>query len=440
MVEQFLNHIQRHNLCKTSDKILLAVSGGVDSMVMLDLFTKAGFNIAVAHCNFQLRGEDSDGDEVFVVNTCAALDIRCYVDRFCTATVAAEGKESIQVAARKLRYAFFEKLVAQHSFDWVATAHQLNDNLETVLLNLIRGTGINGLAGIPVRNGKVIRPLLFASREMVNSYAEQNSIRWREDRSNLENDYNRNLIRNQVVPLFRKINPALEATFRDTSERISAMHKIVQTSLDEISSSLIVQKGDQFHISIEKLMAYEYPEVILWEMLKRNGFNYDQCRLMVKEHPAGRIFESHVAVVTIDRTDLIVEEKKHNEVGMVNIGGPDEMVINGEMKLRLSHHAIDGYTVSKDISVAQLDAEKIIFPLIWRPWMAGDTIIPLGMNSKKKVSDLLIDRKIPLPDKKRITVLQSGDDIVWVVGLRINDCYKVTSATKRVIIIECLPI
>jgi tRNA(Ile)-lysidine synthase len=436
VVKQLLNHIQRHKLCKISDKILLAVSGGIDSMVMLDLFRKSGFSFGVAHCNFQLRGEESNEDETLVRTWCQLHTTPFYSSRFQTATIAAERKVSIQVTARDLRYEFFREILSGNGYNFIATAHNLNDNLETILLNLTRGTGIFGLRGIPVSNDAVIRPMLFASRGFISTYASENNIAWREDSSNKKDDYDRNFVRQHIIPKLRELNPALETTFKDSIDRISGMMPIAAQALKGIKGEICKEEGGRVLIHKASLFQLHYPDVILWEMLKERAFNSDQCKDIVAEHQAGKRFYAGKWVLTVDRDHFIVESIPNDEFSTVLIDRGQTDAISSQGKLKLQEVEAKIFVLKKQYSRAQLDLQKLQFPLQWRPWKAGDVFKPLGMRSQKKISDLLIDEKIPLSDKNKVTVLESAGEIVWVVGIRINDAYKVTEGTERVLVIE----
>jgi tRNA(Ile)-lysidine synthase len=428
VLEQLLLHIQRHQLCKITDKILLAVSGGIDSMVMLQLFIDAGYPIAVAHCNFQLRGADSDADEALVKKICDQHKIPFFVQRFDTSKSAKESGLSIQLAARKLRYDFFESIRSENGYQFVATAHHLNDSIETVLLNLTKGTGLKGLTGIPVKNNFIIRPLLFASREIVLDYAKAKQLEWREDSSNLNDDYQRNFLRHEVIPRLKEINPNLEQTFESTLERMSGASEMNQKFLDDFRSTSWNNDGDNILINRVALQKHNYPHVILWELLKSKGFNYDQCRDAIETSQSGKQFYSPTHYLTVDRESLIVSERNQTEILEVLIEDGQQCVSNGFQILDIEKKK-GLREIDRRPSVAMLDASKIIFPLRWRKWENGDAFQPLGMATHKKVSDLLIDLKIPLPEKENVTVVESGGRIVWVVGHRIGDEFKITPTT-----------
>jgi tRNA(Ile)-lysidine synthase len=436
VVEQFLNHIHRHQLCKTTDKILLAVSGGVDSMVMLDLFIKAGYEVGVVHCNFMLRGEESDGDEHMVKQVSEDLKIPFFSKRFETERLAEEHGMSIQVMARELRYRFFNETLSAYDYDLIATAHHVNDNLETIFLNLVRGTGFEGLAGIPMKNGNIIRPLLFASHSKLREHALSNDLRWREDSSNATDDYNRNFLRHLVIPRLKEINPSLEETFGVNVERISAGISLARKALHDIRSNLMTEEENRIAIDRKKLTVHEHPPVILWEMIKTHGFNYEQCKLIVKDHQPGKRFFSGNYRLTVDRDFFLLEKMEFPHFDSIMVQADQLFVSNGGKKLVFHYENIRNFKLKKDRQIAQLDADKVKFPLLWRPWKAGDILMPLGMKNEKKVSDLLIDAKVSLSDKERITVLESSNEIIWLVGIRIHEHYKVSNDTARVLIIE----
>jgi tRNA(Ile)-lysidine synthase len=429
VLEQLLNHVERHQLCKTTDKILLAVSGGVDSMVLLHLLHEARFTIAVVHCNFQLRGQDSDADELLVQIACSAKAIPFYTIKFETEAFARQHGLSIQMAARKLRYDFFQKVRAENRYDFIATAHQLNDSLETVLLNFTRGTGINGIAGIPVKNDFVIRPLLFATRDEILEYAALNKIQWREDASNAEDKYQRNFIRHKIIPLLEEINPNLEKTFQNSVERLSGAIEMAGKYLADFKSGSVVVKPDGEWISRGDLMQHAYPETLLWELLKKFGYNFEQCRDAVETKQSGKLFLTTTHRLVVDREHFILSARDSNQVIEVLIESFQDAAHNGRELLSIKSLDSALIEIDKTSSSAQVDASKLKFPLRWRAWQPGDSFKPLGMNAHKKISDLLIDLKVPASQKATVTVLESAGKIVWVVGLRVSDEFKITTET-----------
>ena len=432
MLKRFMEQVDSHRLCTKDDKILLAVSGGVDSMVMAHLFHKSGYSIGIAHCNFQLRSEDSDDDETFVKNWCNEFNITFHSTRFNTNNYAAEKGVSIQMAARDLRYAWFNDLVEQNNYSLLATAHQLNDNIETTLLNLVRGTGLSGLRGIPLNSNKIIRPLLNFSKNELIQYATENKIDWREDVSNETNDYDRNFIRHEVLPKLQKLNPSLESSFRKTNQRLLGAESLFQLGLDGLKQDfLVVEKGK---IKLDKafLLATSHPVAVTWELIKEYGFNYSQCQDMVKasQGNSGKIFVSPSHQLIIDRDVWMINphQRPFTEITIVE---SDKEVTLGKYDMTLER--ISMQALSNDPFIAMFDADKVHFPMIWRGWKKGDSFMPLGMDNRKKLSDFFIDIKLSVVGKQEATVIEIGGEIAWVVGHRIDNRFKVTNQTKEVI-------
>lgn len=439
MVEQFLNHIHRHSLCKTTDKILLAVSGGVDSMVMLDLFVKAGFTVGVAHCNFSLRGEESDGDENFVDTVCSRLKIPFYNRKFDTLEVAALSKKSIQTTARELRYEFFENIASSNGYAFVATAHHLDDSLETILINLTRGTGLTGLQGVPVKKGRIIRPMLFTNREEIVHYAKASSVSWREDSSNSKEDYQRNFLRHQVIPKLRELNPNLPVTMGSTIERIAGGLEIFSVGLRKLQEELCIIDHDLMKIDRHKLLAYSESAALLWELIKGYGFNYEQCKDMVQTQQPGKQFFSNNVRLNIDRQFLLIDIHNPRSETDIFISSDDREAVRGDRILTLEYRDGLNYNLFRESAIAEIDADLVQFPLVWREIRAGDSMTPLGMRNRKKISDMLVDSKVPVIQKNKLTVVTSNDEVIWLEGIRISDNFKVNSKTKRVLVLRIAP-
>lgn len=438
MLEQFLNHIEQHELCKPTDRILLAVSGGLDSMVMLNLFKRSHHTIGVAHCNFQLRGSEADEDERFVADACKAADVPFFVKKFSTRDYATANKLSIQAAARELRYAWFQELMSEERFTFLATAHHVNDSLETVLLKWVHGSSLESFAGIPVRNKKVIRPMLFATRTQLADFASEKGIMWRNDSSNDSDDYQRNFIRHQVVPRLKEINPALESTFLHGLKKITGELEFLRTQLEQWKAEHIHQKVGQVFINKAALLNATFSDSLLWRVVREYGFNIDQCHDMMQamQSQSGKKFIGTSHLLTLDRDHIIISPYD-DAYEAVTIREKNESVVRGVWEISIER------TTSKEIStssiVASLDADKVKFPITWRYWQPGDSFYPLGMENRKKLSDFLIDRKIPLANKNGISVLESDGEIIWVVGHRIDNRYKITPETKSVVTFSVLP-
>jgi len=429
VLKQFLNHIEQYSLCTHTNRVLLAISGGLDSIVMLHLFNKAGFTIGVVHCNFQLRGDESDGDERFVRDLCQEARIPFFTKRFDTEVYAQQNGISIQMAARDLRYAWFTEILNTESFDVMATAHHLNDSLETILLNWAKGSSLDGLTGIPVRNGNRIRPLLFATREAIEQYATENNLRWREDSSNITTDYQRNLIRHKIIPALKDINPSLESTVQRGITRMNAESDLLDAYVEEWKKNFFTERNGT--VVLDKAGFKTNGAIILWKIIHRMGFSYEVCLSIVKalEGQAGKRFIGEGFELIIDRNELILFPVTEESSGKL-IQHDQHMDTLGTWSIHLER-TDDLRIPSGNMYQALLDADKLSFPLHWRYWRAGDAFFPLGMEHRKKVSDLLIDEKVSVADKSRVTVLEAGGEIIWVVGHRIDNRFKITEKSRH---------
>lgn len=440
MLNEFLTFINKQNLIQPSQKVLLAVSGGMDSVVMCDLFSKAKIDFAIAHCNFGLRGEESNEDEMFVKKLSIKYKVPFFVTTFQTADFAENEKISTQMAARILRYEWFEKIRVQHSFDYIATAHHQNDVLETVLLNLTKGTGIAGLHGIRVKNGHIIRPILFAEKESIFDYVVENQIIWREDSSNESNKYQRNLIRNEVVPLLKQINPNLENTIQQTVERITAVEDIFEQEMEMLRKQITWSDSQAIYVNYKAIQTLSQPVIKLAELLKPYHFSYQQSQDIFEafDKESGKTFLTPTHTLVKDRTELVITPKNLQAFTSKTIEKNNVVVEFGERMLNIGAitEIEEGFTVPTAKKVACLDADKVRFPLQLRKWKEGDWFCPLGMNKKKLISDFLIDQKVPLNLKKEVYLLTSNGSVVWVVGFRIDDRFKVTEKTSKICLME----
>jgi tRNA(Ile)-lysidine synthase len=434
MLNEFLAVVEKHKLFKPNDKLLVAVSGGVDSMVLLDLLKKGEFNVTVAHCNFKLRGADSDGDEKFVKDTSENLGFNCLTESFDTKKYATDNSISTQMAARELRYTWFDELMDENNFKYLLTAHHLNDSLETSIFNFTKGTGVAGLRGILVKKDKLVRPMLEFTKEEVVDYAEQNNMKWREDVSNSSIDYKRNFIRKKLVPLLKEVNPSLESSFLLTAKRLQSLESLLEKQILEFKRAFELE-GD--HIFIRKAQFQKQEWVVLESVLKEYGFNHDHLQstldILNDDVPSGKQFESHTHSMNVDREHIIISPKFQNEDVLVEIGEEEEGTLNGVIVVG---KVSDDLSYSIDPQAAKLDFDLLKFPLRLRYWREGDRFQPLGMKGKKKLSDFMIDAKIPLNLKKRVMVLLSENKIVWVVGHRIDERFKITPGTKKAYSLE----
>ena len=435
MLAHFKDFVARHDLFDPEDRILLAVSAGLDSMVMLDLFREANYKVVVAHCNFQLRGEESDKDESFVEHYCNRSVIKFFIHRFDTKNYAEETGLSIQMAARELRYAWLYQLLEMEKYHWLATAHQLNDNLETILSRWTKGAGLDQLLGIPLKNEKVIRPMLFATREEITKYAVSRKILWREDSSNETDDYQRNFIRHQIVPRLKEINPSLESTFFNSLEKMNGAFELMQRGLGQLKDSITQIKGNQFLIDKNLLLLLKNPGFVCYEWLRPFGFEWDRCLQLVASLTSqpGKLFYSSTHEAVIDR-EFIIVSPRNELMGEILIEEGQDKAALGPWTLTIKMTSAN--IISSEELLGTFDYSRIKFPMIWRKWKKGDAFFPLGLGHRKKVSDFLIDQKVPMTEKSTVTILESGGEVVWVVGHRVDDRFKVTPHTKSVLQME----
>ena len=441
MLQDFNNYIQKLDLCRPDDRILLAVSGGIDSVVMAHLFKEAGYDCTLAHCNFQLRGDDSEGDESFVRSLAGYLELPIMVKRF---DVEAEMKEhgiSLQMAARDLRYAWFEELLTEHSMDRVATAHNQNDAVETFFLNLSRGSGIRGLKGISPRRGRIIRPLLFASRSQIKSYQKNQRIEYREDSSNRETKYQRNKIRHDVLPIMEQINPGFMEAMEGNMARLGEVFEIYDQSVQKIRKELFTEKNGKITIAIDKLRALSPLRTWLYELFSPFGFTRMQCEGIEKimEAGPGRQSISTTHRLFMDRDRMILVPAGSLSFERFYLNDPEKhSSLPFPMDMEVLDRAELG-SIPRDTNTACLDLDSFQFPLIIRRWMHGDYFYPLGMEQNKKLSDFFVDEKVPVPEKERIWIMASGKKIVWIMGYRIDNRFRITPSTQKVLRLRFQP-
>lgn len=432
MLNAFIDFILKNKLVSKDQKLLLAVSGGLDSMVMLHLFYKAGYHAEIAHCNFQLRGADADADEAFVTQAAQQYGFVVHTKRFETKNYATEKQLSTQMAARELRYQWFNELIESQRFNKLATAHHLNDNLETVLLNFIRGTGIDGLCGIPLCSGYMIRPLLFADRNAIKDYAISNKIQWREDQSNKDDHYQRNFLRHNVVPLLEQINPGLLHTFSNNLEKFLASKFLIDNELSKIKSKSQKEAGS-VRISKSHFDKTETGTLLLWEMLKEYGFNWNQTKdIIAAMNHTGAMFYADNHILNVDREYLILKPSSLKvEDILIHEGAGTFQRVGEQLHIEALEYQHDLKAKSHE---AFIDAAKLAYPLRWRNWREGDKFVPFGMKGHKKISDFLIDEKVPLSEKEEVSILEDArGNIIWLVGFRVDDRFKVTNQTSRIL-------
>jgi tRNA(Ile)-lysidine synthase len=443
MLQAFKAYIRSTKLFQQEDRILLAVSGGVDSIVMVKLFEDAGFKFGIAHFNFKLRGADSEGDEIFVKSIADKAGVPFYVKHFDTKQYASEHKISIQMAARDLRYAWFDELINEFGYAYVSTAHHLDDQAETFFINILRGAGISGMHGILPKQGKIIRPLMFTTREMIMEYTLLHDLAWRDDRSNKSRKYLRNKLRHDVLSELSKISPKFSYKLNESICYLRDVETIYNSHLAGVTADLVQNTPEGILISIDWIYEYEPHETYLFELLKPYGFPFPVIKEIVRSLDtfSGKIFYSPTHRLLRDRenfiiqplSDLVAETPEDRtlfiEKGVTHIDEP--------VCLRADEtDQISDLPMGK-ASVACLDLEKLVFPLQLRKWEKGDWFMPLGLKGKKKLSDFFVDQKISLADKEKVWLLVSGEDIVWVIGKRIDNRYRITPKTKKAYVISC---
>ncbi len=436
MIPKVQTYIDTHHLITPSDKVLMAVSGGRDSVCMASVLLKLGYQIAIAHCNFKLRGEDSDKDEQFVKDWAKAHNITCFTIRFDTLQYASEHKISTQMAARDLRYDWFERLSEEHRFTKVAIAHNSDDVAETFFINLIRGTGLDGLTGIKPMVGKIIRPLLSVSRTEIDRYIQENEIAYREDISNASVKYLRNKIRHHILPELKTISAHFNQTLIENIAHLNDAKCIVDNEVERLRQKLFVTQKERILIPIADLLNLDFLPAYLYELLKPYQFTKSVVQNLLDSlsGESGRQFYSDTHRIVKDRDYLILTNLETIERDEEYIIEESDLLMDSP--LHLTFTSCTEKTIIPSASIAYLDKAKLQFPLTLRKWKAGDKFVPLGMSSQQKVSDFLINQKVSRIEKEHTYVLLSKEDIVWLVGYRINDRYKITEDTHYVFKIE----
>lgn len=429
MLAKFQNHINSDFPFLQGSKLLLAISGGIDSMVLFHLCYQLKFDIRIAHCNFQLRGAESDIDENFVKMQTEKLQIPIYIQKFDTQDFAKQNKLSIQVVARNLRYDWFNTLLATHHFDYILTAHHLDDSLETFLINFVRGSGLDGLTGIPPQNGNIIRTLLPFSRNEIETFAKENTISWREDSSNSSGKYLRNKLRLDVIPVLKELNPSLLTSFERTISHLQQSQSLVNDASQSVFKEVVLE-DDTINIAIAKLMDFPNYKAYLYQWLHPFGFTAWNDIYALVEAQSGKQVFSETHILLKNRNHLILFPKQ-------NENEPIHFWIKKEQKdvkfpLKMSFCKVNDISVAATNTIF-VDEEKLIFPLEIRKWQNGDWFYPHGMEGKKKLSKFFKDEKFSIIDKSNTWLLCSDNQIVWVIGKRVDEQFKVTTATTKIL-------
>lgn len=438
LLDSFRRYVSRHELFSEKDFILLTVSGGVDSMVMMNLFAASGFRFAVAHCNFQLRGAEADEDTELVKREAAGLGVTCHTINFDTLAECERTGESVEMAARRLRYAWFEELCQKYSYTAVSVAHHADDSIETFFINLLRGTGLKGLTGISRHNGRIVRPLMFASRKDIMEYAIRHHIPFREDSTNRSTKYLRNKVRLGLIPMIREITPAFTSLMRGNLYRLRDAQRFIEAAIQEIQQQIMHRESQTEVIEVSRISSSYPAEFVLYEILNSQfGFKGDVVTDLYKAYrhsQTGKRFYSRDHVAVVDRGRILVERIREDDPCIIEVERDTLRSYCQGVQLQYEHTDIDhqlSYNLPQEIAL--LDEQKLVWPLHLRRWQEGDSFIPFGMNGRKKVSDFLTDAKFSMLDRQRQFVLLSGEDIVWLVGERIDDRYRITSKTENIL-------
>lgn len=440
MLKNLNTYINKQNLFTLSDNLLVAVSGGIDSVCLATLLHKAGYKIAIAHCNFGLRGSESDADEAFVKQLTENLNVNFYVTHFNTSQYAETNKLSIQMAARELRYNWFNQLCKKHGFNYVAIAHNADDAIETFFINLIRGTGLHGLLGIKPKNQLIVRPLLFAHRQNISQWCSINNISFREDSSNKNDYYLRNKLRLNILPLFDAISEVFRQTMYNNLIHLNNAETIYQLYVHEFEKNNIIKNEHSTQVVIKNLVEHTLGATLLYEILKTYNFSAATAQQIFDTllHEAGKTFYSNTHRVIKDRDYLIVIENAEQPTNEKYYLDLDTDLNQLPVNIKIDFYNANDYSIKHNSNIAAFDADKIEFPLIIRKWNKGDYFIPLGMQGIKKVSDFFIDQKLNLKQKEDTWLLTSGEHIVWIMGYRIDNRFKITPSTSKVFEIALL--
>lgn len=438
LLEEFEKYVAANELFTHDDKILLTVSGGVDSMVMMSLFAAAGYRFGVAHCNFQLRGRESDEDEELVARQAGRYGAELFNKRFDTVKEMELTGESMEMAARRLRYAWFRRLCDEHGYTVIAIAHHINDSIETFFINMLRGTGLRGLTGINVQIGRIVRPLMFAVRKDILEYAMAHDIPFREDSSNRSTKYLRNKVRLGLVPMIREINPRFTTIMRRNIARLTDAQTFIDRSIELIKRQALVSDGGLDTLYVDRIDRSLPLGYVVYEILNSSyGFKGDTVDALyhaLLQGATGKRFFAREWVATVDRGRVVVSRIADEDPCEVGVERGTLRSYCGNSVLYYEYcdiDMIDSMELGDD--VALIDADRLQFPLTLRRWQQGDWFVPFGMTGRKKLSDFLIDRKVSMAEKGRQFVLLSGDDIVWVVGRRLDERFRLSRQTENVL-------
>lgn len=439
ILQRFRQFVQQENLFDQRDKLLLAVSGGVDSIVLCELCHQANYDFAIAHCNFQLRGEESERDQTFVTQLAEKYKVEIKLERFDTLKYADESKKGIQEAARDLRYSWFAQIINENPESEtrnpkiILTAHHADDNVETVIMNFCRGTGLAGLEGIPLAQSFIKRPLLGFWKTELLAFAKENNLQWVEDSSNLTLKYTRNFFRNEIIPAIKKVYPHAEENLIDNIRRFKGINRLYSSLVEGLKEKLCKSNEGEVRIPVKELMRYQGTS-LLYEIIKDYDFGEKQVDELIKLATAGsgKFIQNERYQVIKHRNWFIIAPRSESGDTIV-IEKDDTSIQSRAGTLQLKFAGKEKLVPGKSGNVAQLDAKDIEFPLLLRKWKQGDYFYPLGIRKKKKLSRFFIDQKLPRNRKENVYVIESAGRIIWVVGLRIDDRFKITDKTRNIL-------
>lgn len=438
MLEEFRKYIDENNLISQSDRVLLAVSGGIDSMVMAHMFLAIKTDFGIAHCNFSLRGKESDKDEDFVKQFAESHGIPFFSERFDTSGFASEKGISIQMAARDLRYRWFEEICLRNNYSLVSVAHNLNDNVETFLINLSRGTGIAGLNGMKSKNKKIIRPLLFATRKAIIDYSNQNHVDYREDKSNAETKYTRNKIRHVIIPGFKEINPSFETTITETAERLNEINEIITAHISGVRDKICIIRDDTIAFKINALQGLTPKLTLLFELFRPYGIGkgqMDDLLKLIKGKTGSQLITPGYRLIN-NRKEILVSKREVFSENYFEISSAEDFSKFSENISAEIKPINKDFSIPSSSNIACLDADKLSYPMVIRKWKHGDSFYPLGMKQKKKLSDYFVDNKYSFFRKEHSRILESEGKIVWILNDRIDNRFKILPSTQNALIIE----
>ena len=456
LVNRFKQYIKAHNLFSSKDKLLLAVSGGVDSVVLCELCRQANHDFEIVHCNFQLRGEESERDKRFVTQLGEKYKVEVKIKRYDTEEYAKENKMSIQEAARVLRYEWFDELITSSESEvnsqygepgtphskhrtFLLTAHHADDNAETILMNFCRGTGLHGLTGIPAAYGNIRRPLLIFTKAELVQFAKENNLEFVEDSSNLSSKYTRNLFRHEIIPAISKAYPQVNENLNDNVSRFQEIEKLYRIAVGDIKKKLLKKKGKEYHIPIKQLMGYNN-RALIYEIITDFGFHEKQIDEVIKlsGSESGKYIDSPTFNYRIIRHRhwFIISPIQSVQSGIIIIDNGTRNLEFGIGQIRIEVISNSPFPIPHSPDIGCFDLKLIRYPLILRKWKAGDYFYPLGMKKKKKLSRFFIDQKLSKTEKEKAWVIEMDKKIIWVVGKRIDERFKVSEKTRSVLSIH----